>query len=263
MKALFAIAAAALALTSCSAPAPVGLPTASVAQTVTPLPTTSPPRVVSTTATESALTITYDRPMRHGLACGEHGFKAGPSNTIDAFETNVSSRYYTSTNPDLDDVLGAMWVASLNADCSAVTFTFVHGVAPGTYPLSITKVQDLAGHPLAQDPTIVTVTFAETAPPRFNLVQHINDTVIVNFSEPITPSLAIDPTRYRLNDNTLPAGSSISCVVRSCAEVVVKLGVARPNLRTLRVIGLTDLAGNSFAPGTDTTDVSGGEGQAP
>src|SRR5690242_19050063 len=100
MRLLIALASAALCVASCGAPAPVGVATATAAPTVAPVATTPPPRVLSTVASEAALTITYDRPMKHGLACGGQGFVAGPKNTIDAFETNSAGRYYTSTDPD-------------------------------------------------------------------------------------------------------------------------------------------------------------------
>lgn len=191
--------------------------------------------------------------MKHGLACGTRGFAAGRLNTIDAFEMNITSRYYTSPDPDFDEVLGAMWVASLNADCSAVTFTFVHGIAPGTYPLRVTKVQDPAGQGLVPDPTIVMVTVLETEPPRMQLVQQWENHVRIEFSEPIKKDLALDIARYRLDGAPLPAGSTVACRVRTCAAVEITLPVplARPP-KNASVIGLQDLAGRTFAPGTET-----------
>src|SRR5690242_8174685 len=121
-RSVVAVIAIALCVVSCGTPAPVAVPTASTTPTVAPVATAPPPRVVSTVASEAMLTITYDRPMKHGLACGGQGFAAGPKNTIDAFETNSAGRYYTSTDADFNDFLGFMWVASLNADCSGVTF---------------------------------------------------------------------------------------------------------------------------------------------
>jgi hypothetical protein len=220
-------------------------------------PTAIPPRVVRVSSSEAALTITYDRPMKHGLACGTQGFMAGHTNTIDAFEMNITSRYYTSPNADFDELLSRMWVASLNADCSAVTFTFVHGVAPGTYPLRITKVQDLAGNGLAADPMNVMATVLETAPPRMQLVQQWENHALLNFSEPIKRDLALDFTRYRFDGAPLAAGSTVACLIASCAAVEITLLVARARPpKTVSVIGLEDLAGKPFAPGTQTCDVN-------
>ncbi len=123
------------------------------------------PRVTTTIASESSVTVVYSRPMRHTLGCGTKGFGAGRAGTIDGYETNVSSRYYTSTDPDFDEMWSAAWEASLNGDCSAVTFTFVHGTAPGSYPLQIARVQDESGNSLEPDPTTVTVTVVDSAPP--------------------------------------------------------------------------------------------------
>jgi hypothetical protein len=221
-----------------------------------PSPTAVPPRVVTVSGSEAALTITYDRPMKHGLACGTEGFVAGPRNTIDAFEMNIASRYYTSPDAAFDELLSTMWVASLNADCSAVTFTFVHGISPGTYPLRITKVQDLAGSGLATDPTSVTATILETAPPRMQLVQQWENHALLRFSEPIKRDLALDVTRYRFDGAPLPAGSTVACLV-SCATVEITLPAARARPpKTVTVIGFEDLAGKPFAPGTETHDVN-------
>ena len=222
-----------------------------------PSPTAVPPRVVSASGSEAALTITYDRPMKHGLACGTEGFVAGPRNTIDALEMNIASRYYTSPDAAFDELLSTMWVASLNADCSAVTFTFVHGIAPGTYPLRITKVQDLAGSGLAADPTSVTATVLETAPPRMQLVQQWENHALLRFSEPIKRDLALDVTRYRFDGAPIPAGSTVACLVVSCAAVEITLPAARARPpKTVTVIGFEDLAGKPFAPGTETHDVN-------
>lgn len=227
-----------------------------------PSPTAAPPQVLSATGSEAALTVTYDRPMKHGLACGTQGFVAGPTNTIDAFEMNITSRYYTSPDPDFDELLSAMWVASLNADCSAVTFTFVHGIAPGTYPLRITSVQDRAGRGLAADPMTVMATVRETAPPRMQLVQQWEDHVLFRFSEPIKRELALDITRYRLDSAPLPAGSTAVCRIVSCA--VVEITLPAPRVRppkTVTIVGFEDLAGKPFAVGTDTRDIDLLQGQ--
>jgi hypothetical protein len=215
------------------------------------------PRVIDVTASESTLAITYDRPMKHGLACGTKGMVAGPSRTIDAFEMNITTSYYRSADPVFDEFLQSLWEAELNRDCSGVLFTFVHGVAPGTYPLSIRSVQDQAGRPLAQDPTTVTVNVRETAPPKYLLVQHAQDKVVVSLSEPIKTALATDPAHYRLNGAPLPAGSTVACAF-SCARVVITLPSARTGLQTITTVGLEDLAGKPFAAGTETTDVQTG-----
>jgi len=194
--------------------------------------------------------------MKHGLACGTEGFTAGHKNTIDAFEMNITSRYYTSPDADFDELLSSMWVASLNADCSAVTFTFVHGIAPGTYPLWISKVQDLAGSGLAADPTSVTATVLEGAPPRMQLVQQWENHALIEFSEPIKRDLALDVARYRFDSAPLAAGSTVTCRIVSCAAVEITLPSprARPP-KTVTVIGFEDLAGKPFAPGTEARDV--------
>jgi len=195
--------------------------------------------------------------MKHGLACGTEGFVAGPRNTIDAFEMNITSRYYTSPDANFDELLSSMWVASLNADCSAVTFTFTHGTAPGTYPLRITKVQDLAGRGLATDPMIVTATVLESAPPRMLLVQQWENHALIRFSEPIERDLALDATRYRFDGAPLAARSTVACAIVTCAAVEITLPVARARPpKTVTVIGLVDLAGKPFAPGTETHDIN-------
>jgi hypothetical protein len=155
-----------------------------------------------------------------------------------------------------------MWVASLNADCSSVTFTFVHGIAPGAYPLQITRVQDPSGRGLATDPTIVTATVLESAPPRMQLVQQWEDHALFQFSEPIKRDLALDITRYRFDGVRLAAGSTAACRNASCAAVEITLAAprARPP-KTVSVIGFEDLAGKPFAPGTETRDVDLMQGQ--
>ena len=252
----------ALAVSGCTSAAPVvSSPTPTIAPTASAMPTPAPPRVVSTTASEALVTITYDRPMKHGLSCGQQGFSAGLANTIDAYEMNITSRYYGSTDPVFDEFWSKMWVASLNADCSAVTFTFVHGMGPGMYPLSITKVQDLSGRPLAQDPTVVVVTILETAPPRMQLVQQYQDTATFQFSEPIKKALATDITRYRFDGASLPAGSTVACGL-TCAVTTVALPAFRAHPpKTVSVIGFEDLSGKSFVSGTETRDIDLMQGQ--
>ncbi len=190
---------------------------ASPAATATPAPI-SHPRVVATVAFEALLTIVYDRPMKHMLGCGTKGMGAGLVRTIDGFETNISSRYYTSTDPDFDEMLGTTWEAWLNGDCTAVTFSFVHGIGPGRYPLKVARVQDLGGNTLDPDPMVVTVIVVESAPPRMTLVQSSGAEVWINFSESIKHDLASDVSRYRLDGRPLPAGSSATCQVRTCAR---------------------------------------------
>lgn len=237
-------------------------PGASTVGASTPTPTAAGPRVVSTTASEAKVTIFYDRPMKHGLACGTRGFAAGHAYTIDALELNISTRYYGSPDPDFDEFWSQMWVAELNADCSAVTFTFLHGVAPGTYPLRIVKVQDQAGRPLVPDPTIVNVAIAESAPPVMQLVQQWQEKAGIQFSEPIKKDLATDPTRYRMDGLPLPAKSIVECLVRSCAAVQITLPAPRSvPPRTITVVGLEDLAGKPFASGTETREVDLMQGQ--
>ena len=245
----------------CGGNASIATPAPS-SSTGAPSPTPASPRVVSATGSEAALTVTYDRPMRHGLACGTQGFVAGPTNTIDALEMNIATRYYTSPDSDFDEVLSAMWVASLNADCSAVTFTFVHGIAPGTYPLRITKVQDLVGRPLASDPITVVATMLETAAPRMQLVQQWEDHALFEFSEPIKRALAQDVTRYRFDGAALPTGSTVACRIASCAIVEITLPTprARPP-KTVTVVGLEDLAGKPFVAGTETREIDLMQGQ--
>ncbi len=218
------------------------------------------PHVVSTIATEDAITINYSVPMKHGLACGSHGFTAGPVGTIDAYESNVTSRYYTSSDPDFDSIWNTPIEASLNADCSAVTFTFFHGVAVGPHPLQIVRVEDQSGHRLDPDPTIITVHVTDAGPPRMKLIQAHDNLVTIRFSEPIQKELATDPSRYLLDGQSLPAGSTATCATRGCAVVVLALPIAFTRIpQRLTVRGLLDLQNDAFA--YDTTDISLGAGQ--
>lgn len=209
------------------------------------------------------MTIVYSRPMKHALACGTKGLSAGLTGTIDGLEMNVTSRYYTSTDPDFDDMWANLWEATLNADCTAVTFNFVHGIGPGSYPLQIVRVQDAAGNALDPDPTVLTVVVAESAPPRMNLVQFSPPDVFIRFSEAIRADLATDISRYRVDGSSLATGSSATCRVRTCAEVVLRLANALARVpNDVTVVGLRDLAGNPFAPGTETQPIMLGAGQS-
>ena len=231
----------------------------------TPSPQTASPRVlgphvVGTIATEDAITITYSVPMKHGLACGSHGFVAGPVGTIDAYESNVSSRYYTSSDPEFDLMWGIPIEASLNADCTAVTFTFFHGVGVGPHPLQIVRVEDQSGHRLDPDPTIISVQVTDAGPPRVKIVQAHDNLITIQVSEPIQRALATDPTRYLLDGKPLPDGSVATCAVASCAVLTLSLPTALTRIpQRLTVRGLLDLQGDAFA--NDTTDISLGAGQ--
>ncbi len=95
-----------------------------------------------------------------------------------------------------------------------------------------------------------------------NLVQWNAAEVFIAFSEAIKPGLASDVSRYRVDGRSLPAGSSASCRMRTCALVVVRLPTAPSRApESVTVIGLQDLASNPFAPGTETQPVSLGAGQ--
>ncbi len=218
------------------------------------------PHVVGTMATEDAITIVYSTPMKHGLACGTHGFAAGPVGTIDAYESNVTSRYYTSTEAEFDSMWSIPIEASLNADCSAVTFTFFHGASVGPHPLQIVRVEDHSGRRLDPDPTIITVQVIDAGPPRMKLVQAHDTVVTIQLSEPIRPGLATDPTRYLLDGQALPAGSLAACGLATCAVVTLTLPTAFSRIpERLTVRGLLDLQGDGFA--NPTVDISLGAGQ--
>lgn len=253
---------AALLLVSCAAP-PSGSASTPVAVTTQPPARSAGPRVVTTSATETSLTVVYSRPMKHLLGCGTKGLAAGYPGTIDGLESNITSRYYASADPDFDEMLGALWEAKLNGDCTAVTFSFVHGIGPGSYPLQIVRVQDVAGNPLDPDPTVVTVTVVESGPPLMTLVQAHGAEIRINFSEAIASHLATDAARYRVDRSSLPAGSSATCVVRTCAVVVLRLPAVPQRIPgEVTVVGLHDLGGRPFATGTETQAISLMAGQS-
>jgi hypothetical protein len=252
------IVVATLVLGSCSpaaipdSPAPIATTTAQAG-----------PHIVGATATEDRVTIVYDRPMMHALACGTKGLSAGSAGTIDGLEMNITSRYYTSSDQDFEEMWANLWEATLNADCTGVTFNFVHGIGPGTYPLRVVRVQDFAGRALDPDPTVVTVTVAESGPPRMNLVQFSRPDVLIRFSEAIKTDLATDVSRYRVDGRPLATGSTATCRVRTCAEVALHLANAPDRVpNDVTVVDLRDLAGNPFAPGTETQPIALGQGQS-
>ena len=251
------IAIAIALLAGCS---PAASPEARTPQAAATTP--AGPRVVRATATEDRVTVVYSRPMKHGLACGTKGLMAGSVGTIDALEMNITSRYYTSPDPDFDQMWDALWEATLNADCTAVTFNFVHGIGPGAYPLRIARVEDQAGNSLDPDPTVVTVTVAESAPPRMNLVQAAPPDVLIRFSEAIKPDFATDIARYRVDGRPLAPDSTATCRVRTCAEVTLHLPNVTRIPNEVTVVGLQDLAGNPFASGTETQPIMLGQGQS-
>jgi hypothetical protein len=151
----------------------------------------------------------------------------------------------------------------VSAECTAVTFNFVHGIGPGSYPLRIVCVQDVAGNAIEPDPTVVTVAVAESGPPRMNLVQYSPPDVIIRFSEAIRADLATDMARYRVDGRPLATGSTATCRVRTCAEVLLHLANAPARVpNDVTVVDLRDLAGNAFAPGTETQPIALGQGQS-
>jgi len=89
------------------------------------------------------------------------------------------------------------------------------------------------------------------------LVQQWENHALLRFSEPIKRDLALDVTRYRFDGAPLPAGSTVACLVVSCAAVEITLPAARGRPpKTVTVIGFEDLAGKPFAPGTETHDIN-------
>ncbi len=145
----------------------------------------------------------------------------------------------------------------------AVALTLAAPLDPGSYTVTVTGVEDLAGN--ATDGAAIPVTFdPDLTPPALASVRALDaTTVAVVFTEPVDPASAGDPARYAI-DNGI--GQPVGAVVApegDPARVVLTLGapLAGPQSYMLTATGIEDLAGNVL--GSDAATFFFGEGDVP
>lgn len=214
---------------SASAARPVPTPEpASLTPPIAPPPADRrPPRVIAVSGTQTSLTVTFDEPMQHALACGASGPAAGGSGAIDNAHVGEGPGHYTSPDRVYHETLTSEIGAAVSEDCTQVTFAFARAAPPGRWPLHISDVADLAGNTVDPSPTVVVVWILDHAPPHVVSVHGIGQSIYVTFNEPM---LEIGEGggvtllgNYKLEGRPLPPGSRAVCLSAGCGWVRVYL----------------------------------------
>ena len=219
------------------------------------------PHVLSATATQYYLTVTFDRPMLHAGDCGASTWSMSTPGTIEfvrgtgAFPAPAGA--YTSTVPGYRDFLAAfVSQADVSADCRSVTFGSGWGSMTGTVDLVVAGVEDVDGNIV--EPETFALTIADEAAPKLMFadleLQTAQKKVIrVAFSEAMYEADVRDASHYRLNGSQLPAATTLECEIASCTWVRLTFAPSAfvyGSSNTLTVSGVRDLAGKTLDPTT-------------
>ncbi len=164
---------------------PSGLTTYNVNFSVTP--DTTLPTVSAAKATPTKLLVVWSKDMYNSASA-------------------TTGSNYTSTNSTLQGKLTGLTPAlNVNSDGTTVIFSFAPPALPsGTYPLTITGVQDPAGNTATT--VTVTTTFQDTQPPTISTATWISTASFsVTFSKPIqaagsASNSALNSANYSVNN---------------------------------------------------------------
>lgn len=245
-----------------------GSPSATASASATPAASASPsaapsvspaatadlrPSIVSASATQGALTVQFDRPMRTTLACGTTfgaTDRASPG-SID------NTAHYRSTDPVLDEAIRSAALATINGDCASVTFRFAASAASGTFTIAVTSVQDRSGTAVTMG-TSARVTIADEGRPQALRAEASGGELVITFSEPMLEigegSGVVMAGNYRLDGNAAPI-VAITCADAGCRVVRIALqsgALATGRTYQLRIANLVDRAGRNITPDPTT-----------
>ncbi len=145
----------------------------------------------------------------------------------------------------------------------AAILTLAAPLDPGSYTVTITGVEDLAGN--ATDGATIAITFdPDLTPPALASVRALDaTTVAVIFTEPVAPASAGTPTNYAI-DNGIGQPVSVAVAPKgNPTRVVLALGtpLIGPQSYTLTASNIADLNGNVL--GSDSATFFFGEGDVP
>ena len=228
---------------------PVGSPTASASASASPAPTAA---VVGASGTQLSLAVTYSAPMRAGRACGTSG---QPGNTRGAIDAVAQ---YNVIDPALQESLQSATRATLNADCTTVTFVFGAAAPAGTFTVTASTTVDQQGAGVDPSHNDARVTIADDARPQVTSVEGAADVIEVRFSEPMLQigegSGVAMLGNYRL-DGATPAAAIVACADAGCRAVRLTLrpgALVTGRSYELRIANVVDRAGKSITPDPTT-----------
>ena len=237
-----------------ASPGTSGSPGASASPTASASPSGSPTpaKILSANGTQSLLTIRYSAPMRAATSCGTVGQPSALEGAIDR-----ASAYASSDEAMRESIRSAM-SATLNADCTAVTFVFAVAAPSGTFNISATGVTDRSGASLDPAATGVTVSVADEGRPRVAGVSTQGAHLVVQFNEPMRElgeaGGVLQIANYRLDGAALDA-TAISCTDLGCRSVAITLRAGTlvvGRSYQLRVANVVDRAGLNLSPDPTT-----------
>jgi len=222
------------------------------------------PHVVSASATQYDLTVTFDRPMLHAGDCGATTWSMSTPGTIEFVHGTggfpAPPGAYTSTSDGYRDYLTSfVSEAVVSADCRTVTFGSGWGSVTGTIELIVAAVEDVDGNRV--EPATISLTITDTVAPKLMFadveLQTAQKKVIrVAFSEAMRDSDVRDAAHYRLNNNALPASTVLECEIASCTWVRLTFAPSAFTygaMNTLRVSDVRDLSGKMLDPSPATS----------
>ena len=151
---------------------------------------TSFPTMTSISASQTAvgtatLAVTYSKAMKAAPACGASGTPpAGSGQNIDS-KGDYGIALGGASQPDpatINAALGASTSVAISGDCRSATFTLSGNFTAGTYLLTYSTAQDLAGNQITA--ASQTFAFVDTVPPTITGASRISATQFsVTFSK--------------------------------------------------------------------------------
>ncbi|MDH5656857.1 MAG: hypothetical protein OEZ34_13170, partial [Spirochaetia bacterium] len=170
------------------------------------------------------------------------------SETVDLATAQTLTNYNVNSTGAGTDVQSAVR-DTITTDV-IVTMTVQGRFSQGTNSLTVLNVQDTAGNTILNNGTDNVKTFwVDTQGPVFNSVTHTSGTSLrLTFQEAVSPSMAVNVLNYEIDTNG--AGANIASAVLDVDPKVVVLTLSGPlaqGLRTIKVLNMEDLYGNSIA----------------
>jgi hypothetical protein len=194
--------------------------------------------------------------MRSQIACGESGVASAVAGTID--QRSGAATGYHSTDRVFDETLASATTARIGADCASVTFVYALAAPAGTFTITVSGVQDVAGNAIDPARASVAVTIRDEGRPAAVAAEASGDAITVTFTEPM---LLIGEGggvtmygNYRLDGNPLPI-AQIPCVDAGCRRVRIELipGTLTPGRSySLRIANVVDRIGLALQPDPTT-----------
>lgn len=202
----------------------------------------------------------FSEPMKSQLACGTSGVASGPSGTIDSQRSGEATSPYHSADRALDETLQSATRATIGSDCASITFLYGLAAPAGTFTISVSSVQDLAGNSIDTTRNTAQVTIRDEGPPVVTGADAFGDNIYVTFTEPMLQigegGGVTMAGNYRLDGAPAPI-TQITCNDAGCRSVRLWLRAGTilvGRTYSLRIASVVDRAGIAIRP--DPTTIS-------